>query len=87
VVTLLVSPNDAERVTLAAAQGTVHFVLRNGSDHEHVDDSPAQVSELGGAVKPVAPRVRKIDKVAAPVDKPYAIQIIAGGKQTTELFK
>jgi hypothetical protein len=31
--------------------------------------------------------VRKIDKVAAPVDKPYAIQTIAGGKQTTELFK
>ena len=33
VVTLLVKPNDAERVVLASAQGTVHFVLRNGSDH------------------------------------------------------
>ena len=87
VVTLLVKPNDAERVTLATAQGTVHFVLRNGSDHEHVDDSPAQISELGGPVKPVATRFRKVDRPLAPADKPYAIQTIAGGKQTTELFK
>jgi len=87
VVTLLVKPNDAERVTLAAAQGTVHFVLRNGSDHEHVEDSPAQISELGGPVKAVAVKARKIDKAPVAVDKPYAIQTVAGGKQTTELFK
>lgn len=86
VVTLLVKPNDAERVTLAAAQGTVHFVLRNGSDHEHVDDSPAQISELGGPVKP-SPRARKVDKPTLPANQPYAVQTVAGGKQTTELFK
>ena len=34
VVTLLVKPEDAERVVLASTQGTVHFVLRNGVDRE-----------------------------------------------------
>ena len=48
VVTILCSPQDAERVTLASAQGTVHFVLRNGSDHVKVMQLPAQISGLGG---------------------------------------
>ncbi len=88
VVTLLVKPNDAERVTLASAQGTVHFVLRNGSDHVQVDDKPAELSELG-AVKPLAPRgkIHKIDAKPAPVANVYTIQTVAGGKQTTESFQ
>ena len=90
VVTLLVNPNDAERVTLASAQGSVHFVLRNGSDHEHVDDQPAQISQLGGAIKPVAgPRtvVRKVDAPPQPASKVYTVQTVAGGKQTSESFQ
>jgi len=87
VVTLLVKPNDAERVVLASAQGTVHFVLRNGSDHVLVDDRPAQLSELGGLVRPVPQvRARKVD--APPqVGKVYTVQTVAGGKQTTEFFQ
>lgn len=46
VVTILVAPQDAEKVVLASAQGTVHFVLRNGSDHAHLDDKPVQLSSL-----------------------------------------
>ena len=37
VVTVLVTPNDAERVVLASTQGTIHFVLRNSEDHGQVD--------------------------------------------------
>jgi pilus assembly protein CpaB len=86
VVTLLVKPNDAERVTLASTQGTVHFVLRNGTDHATVADKPAQLSELGGPVKTaVRAPIKKVDAVAAP--KPYTVQIVAGGKQTTESFQ
>ena len=33
VVTLLVTPADAEKAVEASTQGTVHFILRNGSDH------------------------------------------------------
>jgi pilus assembly protein CpaB len=88
VVTLLVKPNDAERVTLASAQGSVHFVLRNGSDHETVVDDPAQLSELGGP-KPVAPHVvvHKVDKPAAPVNQVYTVETVAGGKQSKESFQ
>ncbi len=31
-VTVLLTPDDAEKLVLAANQGTVQFVLRNGSD-------------------------------------------------------
>ena len=47
VVTLLVNPQDAEKVVLASAQGTVHFVLRNGADHAVVNSGSAELSELG----------------------------------------
>jgi pilus assembly protein CpaB len=96
VVTLLVSPNDAERVVLASAQGTVHFVLRNGQDHLQVDDAPAQISELGGIgnmsrvpaqAAPVAPRPRVVAQVVAAAPKPYSVQTISGGKSTTETFQ
>jgi pilus assembly protein CpaB len=89
VVTLLVKPNDAERVTLASAQGSVHFVLRNGSDHTQVNDQPAQLSELGGPVKAPAAHatVHKIDVPAAPAKQIYTVQTVAGDKQTTESFQ
>jgi len=89
VVTLLVNPNDAERVVLASAQGTVHFILRNGGDHEQTDAKPAQLSQLGGSVKPAAgpAKIRKVDAPAAPVTQVYTVQTVAGDKQTTESFK
>ncbi len=46
VVTLLVNPQEAEKVVLASAQGTVHFVLRNGADHTVVKNHSAELSEL-----------------------------------------
>jgi pilus assembly protein CpaB len=87
VVTLLVKPNDAERVTLASAQGAVHFVLRNAGDHTMVDDKPADMAQLGG----LAPAVShaKAHKVDAPAQtaKIYSVQTVAGGKQTSEYFQ
>ena len=50
VVTLLVNPQDAEKVVLASAQGTVHFVLRNGADHTVVNSHSAELSELSDKV-------------------------------------
>ena len=88
VVTLLVKPNDAERVTLASAQGAVHFVLRNAGDHTMVEDKPADMAQLGGPVAApvVHARPRKVD-VPAPVSNVYTVQTVAGGKQTSESFR
>ena len=47
VVTILCLPDQAEKVTLASTLGTVHFVLRNGSDHKNVTDGPARLDALG----------------------------------------
>jgi pilus assembly protein CpaB len=91
VVTLLVSPEDAEKVVLASAQGSVHFVLRNGQDHVVRTDAPAQISELGGFtdLKPEPRAAAAPRPAAAPVaaPKPYTVQTIAGGKQTVETFQ
>lgn len=88
VVTLLVKPIDAERVTLASQQGTVHFILRNGADHIQTDDKPVELSQLGGK-KPVAEAPARVRKVDAPaqVTPTYTVQTVAGDKQTTETFK
>jgi pilus assembly protein CpaB len=88
VVTLLVSPEDAQKAVLASTQGSVHFVLRNGADSAHVDTQPAQLASLGqvGEVKPpVSPRFEKVRVVpAAPVK--YTVELMNGDKATRETF-
>ena len=41
-VTVLLTPDDAEKLVLASNQGTVQFVLRNGSDQVQAQRRPVQ---------------------------------------------
>jgi pilus assembly protein CpaB len=86
VVTLLVKPEDAERVDLASTQGIVHFVLRNGVDREQRKSEPLQFSQLAGKpAKPqAAPAVRKVAQ--AEVRKPYVVETFLGAAAKTESF-
>jgi pilus assembly protein CpaB len=89
VVTLLVKPADAERVDLASNQGIVHFVLRNGSDHQAVTGPPALFSELSGlgptGATPAAKPVHKpLQLVAA---KPYSVETFMGPTVKTDNFQ
>ena len=88
VVTLLVKPEDAERVDLAATQGTVHFVLRNGADHANFDGPPAFFSELSGApgTPAAAPKAarKRLQLVAA---KPYTVETFMGPTVKTDNFQ
>jgi len=88
VVTLLVNPDDAEKAVLAAAQGSVHFVLRNGTDHDHVSEKPIA---LNGKVEELGPKqttgVRRVVTVSEPVVKPYEIETILGSKKSTVSFQ
>ena len=87
VVTLLVNPNDAEKAVLAAAQGSVHFVLRNQRDRERVVDRPAQLSQLGGDVPKVATTTTINHRaVVVAAAKLYSVETVAGGKQTVDTF-
>jgi pilus assembly protein CpaB len=87
VVTLLLSPEDAEKAVLASTQGTIHFVLRNGGDHEQAGAKPvamAQLAELPSQ-KPVTaatPAARK----PKTVDKGWVVETLMGTKSSTETF-
>ena len=77
VVTLLLSPEEAERAVMASTQGSVHFVLRNGSDRGHSEARPLLLSMLAGgglpAPSPAAPRPAEVAQLTSlPVHKPAA---------------
>ncbi len=84
VVTLLLTPDDAQKVLLAVNQGTVQFVLRNASDQAQPATRPVDMRDLQGTARP-APLVAK--RAAAP--KPpsaYTVDTYDGTKKSTVKF-
>jgi pilus assembly protein CpaB len=82
IVTLLLSPEDAERAVLASNQGAIHFVLRNGNDERHADAPPLMLSELSAvtlSMPHVAPK--QIRPVAPIATRPHEAEIetVLGG--------
>jgi pilus assembly protein CpaB len=61
VVTLLLTPEQAERAVLASTQGAIHFVLRNGVDSSRSGGIPMLLSQLSGPL----PAVRTVSRPAA----------------------
>jgi pilus assembly protein CpaB len=88
VVTILVKPEDAERVVLASTQGSVHFVLRNGLDRQEFTGLPAQLSQLSGEPDKPAKPVQVVHKqLEVVMTKPtYVVETILGSKQRTDNF-
>jgi pilus assembly protein CpaB len=85
VVTLLVKPEDAERVVLASNQGTVHFVLRNGVDREEFKGPPALLAQLSGIEPPPVKEPPKPPEL--PVVKTYSVETILGKAQRMDDFQ
>jgi pilus assembly protein CpaB len=89
VVTLLVTPEQSEKLALAQNQGTVHFVLRNGGDSASPDIRPVDFAELAGiARKPLEPVIKRVKQVAAVVKLPevYTVETVVNGKVTVTNF-
>jgi pilus assembly protein CpaB len=89
VVTLLLSPEDSQKLQLASTQGTIQFVLRNGTDTKNVDLHPTRVEQLIGTAKPPdAGAPKKTGKrVAPPPGKPvYVLEVIQGTQHTVHKF-
>ena len=88
VVTLLLSPEDAQRAVLASAQGAIHFVLRGASDSTHVDQSPLMLSHLAGPVRavPVSPRQPRGNPARNAPNKTIVVQTFAGDKHYADTF-
>jgi pilus assembly protein CpaB len=85
VVTLLVTPDQANTLTLASTQGRIQLALRNSGDTKQVNTAPAQLDDvfstsirlpLAHNNRPVVARV----SANAAVPKPYQVEVIRGNK-------
>jgi pilus assembly protein CpaB len=85
VVTLLMTPDAAEKLMLASNQGTVQFVLRNGADQVATDQKPVLMRQLQGITSAPAPVLRKTAAVA-PKSTVYEVEVFAGTKKSVEKF-
>jgi pilus assembly protein CpaB len=88
-VTILVKPEDAERVVLASNQGTIHFALRNGVDREQFKGPPALLAGLSGMAPPaVAEKVKEAPKAPEQlIAKTYSVETILGKTQRMDDFQ
>lgn len=86
VVTLLLKPEDTQKLVLACSQGSIEFVLRNGADRGHVKAVPMQIASLSGSdlTSKTAPQNRP-QKLKA--DPPYVVEVIAGDKHARVSFE
>ena len=86
VVTLLLSPEDSQKLQLASTQGTIQFVLRNGTDKDvNKDLKAARLDQLVPMPKPPAPVRTRTGRVI--VAKPtYVLEVIEGTKKTVHKF-
>ena len=88
VVTLLVSPQEAERLALASREGSLRLAMRNYSDNKIVLTSGTDVAQMLRAyslapdvpVMPAQPAVHHA--VMAPRPKPIEIEIMRNGKSS-----
>jgi pilus assembly protein CpaB len=98
VVTLLVTPEDSEKLALAQNQGTIQFVLRNGGDSANPEVPGIDMAELTGARKapvvqpePAKPKrlvtVAKLPEAVTKQPTEYVVETVANGKVTTATFQ
>ena len=89
-VTLLVTPEESEKLALAQNQGSIQFVLRNGSDSARLETVAVELTELlGKPKKPPEAVTTKPRKAAAAVKPPavYTVETVAGGKSSVAKFE
>lgn len=92
VITLLVSPDDAQKLTLASTQGKIQLALRNPLDTRQQDLAPVKTDALYrnvSAAAPATPRPKsKRTAVAAPTPPPaaYTVEIYKGKKVDIKTF-
>jgi pilus assembly protein CpaB len=84
VVTLLLKPEDGERLVLATTLGSIHFVLRNGADQEQVNDPSIGIGELTDAPNPSSNTALKAPQ---PNVRRYKVETFLGDKQVVNSFR
>ena len=95
VVTLLVMPEDAERIALASTEGSIMLTLRNPLDTEPTMTNGTRMASLMGAPDPppVTRVVSGVRRVQAPVAVApvaptiYSVETIRAAKRAQEVVK
>lgn len=97
VITLLVSPDDAQKLTLASQEGRIQLALRNPLDTRKDPISPTKASSLvpgqasATASNEAKPKAHRAPEKAAPPPSPqdtaFHVEIIRGGKREDDKFK
>jgi pilus assembly protein CpaB len=99
VVTLLLTPEDAEKVTLGASEGQIMLTLRNPMDRKPTQTQGTRTAALFGE-PPAPPPVVKASQgrrvavtppapkpVAEPAPKIYSVEAIRAAKRTEEVVR
>jgi pilus assembly protein CpaB len=85
VVTLLVTPENSQRLQLASSQGNIQFVLRSGADHEQAEIMPTRLDQLFPSDKP--PVTKAVKRTARQAPPMYMLEVIQGTKRSEEKFQ
>ena len=101
VVTLLLSPEDSQKLLLASNQGSIQFVLRSGADKRMAEipatrldqvlgtQQPAQAAPAGAskaASRRPARRRQPPPAAAPPPREPYEMEVIQGTQRSVQKF-
>ena len=94
VVTLIVTPAEAERLTLASTEGKIQLALRNPLDVESPQTSGVQAAVLLGTPQPPPPapaptarRARAVPPPSAPPPPQPTIEVISGDQRSNVTVK
>ena len=93
VITLLVSPEDAQKLTMASSEGHIQLALRNPLDTSEENLAVLRDSSLyrmGGPAPDPRPARTRVRRAAAPKPAPqpsmYVVEMIKGDKRDTAKF-
>jgi pilus assembly protein CpaB len=98
VVTLLVTPEDAEKIALAASEGSIMLTLRNPLDRAPTVTPGVRTGALLGAAAPppvvkTTPTGKRVvprpvaPPPAAPVAQPYTVETFKAAKRAEEVIR
>jgi pilus assembly protein CpaB len=87
VITLLVTPEEAQKLALASQEGRIQLTLRNPLDDESPDIHAVRNASIYGVAAPAAPRARGKAPVQVAAQTPiYTVETIKGNKRDVTSF-
>ncbi len=86
VVTLLLKPEDTQKLVLASSLGGIYFVLRNGADEDVAPSAPVDLGQLAGVAPAAGGKPGRPAAVVLPARPSYQVETILGDKQVTNGF-